>query len=141
MSDRRFFARLTALASWRSEYILRTRLMRSLTRGKPAQFQPSKKQGAVRSATSRNGSAVATYTSQLLFPVSHIHGSFNNVEKEPNFIHGASEQGVASASDPSAVKVTTWGISDHQMFRHFADSFPGDAPYGLGAGDMVGVPN
>ncbi|KAJ5900479.1 uncharacterized protein N7473_004549 [Penicillium subrubescens] len=141
ISDRRFFARLTALASWRSEYILRTRLMRSLSRGKPAQFQPSKRQGAVRSATSRNGSAVATYTSQLLFPVSHIHGSFSNSEKEPNFIHGASEQGVASASDPSAVKVTTWGISDHQMFRHFADSFPGDAPYGLGAGDMIGVPN
>lgn len=141
MSDRRFFARLTALASWRSEYILRTRLMRSLSRGKPAQFQPSKRQGAVRSATSRNGSAVATYSSQLLFPVSHIHGYFNNAEKEPTFIHGASEQGVASASDPSAVKVTTWGISDHQMFRHFADSFPGDAPFGLGAGDMVGVPN
>lgn len=141
MSDRRFFARLTALASWRSEYILRTRLMRSLSRGKPAQFQPAKRQGAVRSATSRNGSAVATYTSQLLFPVSHIHGTFNDLDKEPTFIHGASEQGVASASDPSAVKVTTWGISDHQMFRHFADSFPGDAPYGLGAGDMVGVPN
>ncbi|KAJ5159412.1 uncharacterized protein N7482_006416 [Penicillium canariense] len=141
MSDRRFFARLTALASWRSEYILRTRLMRSLSRGKPAQFQPSKKQGTVRSANARNGSAVATYTSQLLFPVSHIHGSFSSPEKEPTFIHGASEQGIASASDPSTVKVSTWGLSDHQIFRHFADSFPGDAPYGLGAGEMIGVPN
>ncbi|KAJ5584817.1 uncharacterized protein N7459_004617 [Penicillium hispanicum] len=140
MADRRFFARLTALASWRSEYILRTRLMRSLSRGKPAQFQPSKKHGTVRSANARNGSAVATYTSQLLYPVSHIHGSFNP-DKEPNFIHGASEQGIASASDPSMVKVSTWGLSDHQMFRHFADIFPGDAPYGLGTGDMVGTSN
>ncbi|KAJ5097887.1 hypothetical protein N7532_004888 [Penicillium argentinense] len=141
MSDRRFFARLTALASWRSEYILRTRLMRSLGRGKPARFEPSKRNGTVRSASARNGSAVSTYTSNLLFPVSKIHGSFNNPEKEPTFIHGASEQGVASASDPSTVKVSTWGLSDHHMFRHFADAFPGDAPYGLGAGEMVGVPN
>lgn len=141
MSDRRFFARLTALASWRSEYILRTRLMRSLSRGKPTQFQPSKKSGTVRSANSRNGSAVATYTSQLMFPVSNIDGNFNNTEKEPTFIHGASEQGISSASDPSAVKVSTWGLSDHQMFRHFADIFPAEAQYGLGSGDMVGVPN
>ncbi|KAJ5638683.1 hypothetical protein N7528_001073 [Penicillium herquei] len=139
-SDRRFFARLTALASWRSEYILRTRLIRSLSRGKPANFQPSKKNGTVRSATSRNGSAIATYTSQLLFPVSHIHGSFN-ADKEPNFIHGASEQGIASASDPSTVKVGTWGLVDQRNFRHFADMFPGDAPFGLGAGDMVGMSN
>lgn len=139
-SDRRFFARLTALASWRSEYILRTRLMRSLGRGKPAQFQPSKKHGTVRSATTRNGSAVCTYTSNLLFPVSKIHGSFAS-DKDPTFIHGASEQGIASSSDPSTVKVSTWGLSDHQMFRHFADIFPGDAPFGLGSGEMVGVPN
>ncbi|KAJ5783259.1 hypothetical protein N7457_005033 [Penicillium paradoxum] len=139
-SDRRFFARLTALASWRSEYILRTRLMRSLARGKPAQFEPSKKHGTVRAASVRHGSAVATYTSQLLFPVSHIHGTFNP-GKHPLFIHGAAEQGIASASDPSTVKVGTWGISDHQMFRHFADLFPGEAQHGLGSGDMVGVSN
>ncbi|KAJ5567919.1 hypothetical protein N7450_010405, partial [Penicillium hetheringtonii] len=126
VSDRRYFARLTALASWRSEYILRTRLMRSLGRGKPAQFQPSKKHGTVRSATARNGI--------------RFMGHFPS-DKEPTFIHGASEQGIASASDPSMVKVSTWGLSDHQMFRHFADIFPGDAPYGLGAGEMAGVPN
>ncbi|KAJ5102408.1 hypothetical protein NUU61_004630 [Penicillium alfredii] len=141
-SDRRFFTRLTALASWRSEYILRTRLIRSLSRGKPADFQPSKKHGTVRSTNSRNGSAVSTYTSQLLYPVSHIHGSFGTgSEKEPLFIHGASEQGISSASVPSAVKVGTWGLSDHQMFRHFADLFPGDSPFGLGPGNIVGVPN
>lgn len=139
-SDRRFFARLTAIASWRSEYILRTRLLRSLARGKPAQFEPSKKHGTVRAASARHGSAIATYTSQLLFPVSHIHASFSP-GKGPLFIHGAAEQGIASASDPSAVKVGTWGISDHQMFRHSADLFPGEAQHGLGSGDMVGVPN
>lgn len=136
-SDRRSFSRLTALASWRSEYILRTRLLRSLSRGKPAQLDPPKK-GAVRSANVRHGSAVATYTSQLVFPVSHIHGSFKN---QPSFSHGAAEQGIASASDASAVKVGSWGLADFQRFRHFADLYPGDAEYGEGSGNMVGLPN
>ncbi|GIJ92081.1 hypothetical protein Asppvi_011056 [Aspergillus pseudoviridinutans] len=142
-SNKRYFSRLTALASWRSEYILRTRLLRSLARGKPAQFEPSKKHGTVRAANVRNGSAVATYTSQLMYPVSHLGGSFGaeDAKKEPHFIHGASEQGIASASDPSTVKVGTWGLADHQMFRHFADLFPGDTEYGLGSGDLVGQPN
>ncbi|KAE8152390.1 hypothetical protein BDV25DRAFT_137961 [Aspergillus avenaceus] len=142
-TDKRYFSRLTALASWRSEYILRTRLLRSLARGKPAQFEPSKRTGAVRAANVRNGSAVATYTSQLVYPVSHIHGSFGSevTKKEPLFIHGASEQGIASASDPSSVKVGTWGLSDHQLFRHFADWFPGEAEYGLGSGNMIGMSN
>lgn len=144
VSDKRFFARLTALASWRSEYILRTRLLRSLARGKPAaQLEPSKKRGAVRSANLRNGSAVVTYTSQLLYPVSHIAGSFSTetTKRQPLFIHGAAEQGIASASDPSTVKVGTWGLSDHQLFRHFADLYVGEAEYGLGSGNMVGLPN
>ncbi|KAB8225965.1 hypothetical protein BDV33DRAFT_162736 [Aspergillus novoparasiticus] len=142
-SDKRFFSRLTALASWRSEYILRTRLLRSLARGKPAQFDPAKKSGTVRSVNMRNGSAVVTYTSQLLYPVSHLAASFGTevTKKQPLFIHGASEQGIASASDPSSVKVGTWGLSDHQLFRHFADLFPGEAEYGLGSGNMVGLPN
>jgi hypothetical protein len=113
--------------------------MRSLSRGKPAQFDPSKA-GNVRSVRARHGAAVATYNSQLLYPVSHIHASFGP-DKDPLFIHGAAEQGVASASDPSTVKVGTWGVADHQMFRHFADLFPGEAQYGLGSGDLVGLPN
>lgn len=91
----------------------------------------------------RNGSAVSTYTSQLLYPVSNINGSFGTgvAKKEPLFIHGAAEQGIASASDPSSVKVGAWGLSDHQMFQHFADLFPGEAEYGLGSGNLVGKPN
>lgn len=91
----------------------------------------------------RNGSAILTYTSQLLYPVSHVHGVFGNEnsKKEPLFMHGAAEQGIASASDPSTVKVGTWGVSDHQLFRHFAEIFPGDAEYGLGSGNMVGMSN
>ncbi|KAL4973298.1 hypothetical protein BDW66DRAFT_142522 [Aspergillus desertorum] len=142
-SDKRYFSRLTALASWRSEYILRTRLLRSLSRGKPGQLEVSKKNGTVRAASVRSGSAIATYTSQLLYPVSHLNGTFgsDSAKKEPLFIHGASEQCAVTASDPSTVKVGTWGLADHNFSRHFADSFPGEAEYGLGSGNIVGVPN
>lgn len=117
--------------------------MRSLSRGKPAQFDPSKKHGTVRSADVRHGSAVATYTSQLVFPVSHISASFGTeaTKKQPLFVHGAAEQGLASSSDPASVKVGSWGLTDFQRFRHFADLYPGDVEYGLGPGNVVGVPN
>lgn len=78
-----------------------------------------------------------------MFPVSHIACSFGTetAKERPVFIHGAAEQGIASASDPASVKVGTWGLSDHQLFRHFADLYTGVAEYGLGSGDMVGLPN
>ena len=72
-SQRRSFTRLSALASWRSEYILRTRLMRSLGRGRPA-LQ------AVAKSNSRQSThaiaSVTTYQSGLIFPVSHIDATF-----------------------------------------------------------------
>lgn len=78
-----------------------------------------------------------------MFPVSHIACSFGTetTKERPVFIHGAAEQGIASASDPASVKVGTWGLSDHQLFRHFADLYTGVAEYGLGPGDIVGLPN
>ncbi|KMU74533.1 hypothetical protein CISG_04240 [Coccidioides immitis RMSCC 3703] len=140
---KRTFCRLTALASWRNEYILRTRLLRSLARGRPAQYQPSGQQASPRTGPASSG--LATYNSLLLYPVSHIDGAFGSgSEKKPAmFVHGAREQGIASASDPTASKagLGAWGISDPQMFNHFADLFPGESQWGLGAGEFVGLPN
>ena len=141
-SNRRSFSRLSALASWRSEYILRTRLFRSLARGKPVQFQ-SVRAGHPRNGSSTQATAVTTYGSGLLYPISHIHATFGIGlnKKQPLFIHGASEQGLATASDPAIGKIDNWGVNDHQVFRHFADLYLGDAEYGLGTGDVVGMPN
>ncbi|PGH17427.1 hypothetical protein AJ80_04797 [Polytolypa hystricis UAMH7299] len=142
LSLRRAFARLTALASWRSEYILRTRLLRSLSRGKPAEHLLSNQLGAVRQISTHTASAVFTYTSHCLYPVTHIDGLFGptSSKKPPVFIHGASEQGVASVSDPTSGRGAL-GITDAQMFRHFTDLFPGEEEWGLGAGNLVGMPN
>ncbi|KAI9839023.1 MAG: hypothetical protein M1838_004470 [Thelocarpon superellum] len=146
-SDRRMFSRLTRLASWRSEYVLRTRLMRSLARGKPLQGSaPS----AGRSPTSSRAGAhhplsqaTVTYNTQLLTTVTHMHSTFGTgaSKRLPRFIHGADEMGAACSSDPRAGKVDQWGFSDPQSFLQFADRFPGDAQWGLGAGEVVGVPN
>ena len=56
-------------------------------------------------------------------------------------MHGAEDVGMASSSDPSAGKVDSWGFGDPQSFLQFAERHPGEAEYGLGSGDVVGVPN
>ncbi len=141
--ERRLFTRLTALASWRSEYILRTRLLRSLARGKPAEFEGLGNPGTSRSGSGHSGNAQMTYNSNMLTTVNHLHATFGTGlnKRLPRFIHGADEVGSACLSDPKAGKVDQWGFSDPQGFSQFADRFPGDAQYGLGIGDMVGIPN
>ena len=130
------------LASWRSEYILRTRLLRCLARGKPAQILTSRNT-APRWSSSNAANAQITYNSNLFTTVTHLdanYGSGSN-KKLPKFIHGAEDIGMASASDPSTGKVEPWGFGDAQSFSQFAERHPGEAEYGLGTGDMVGVPN
>ena len=142
-SERRVYTRLTALASWRSEYILRTRLLRSLGRGKPAEFQGPGASGSSRSGNGHSGNAQVTYNSNLFTTINHLGATFGTGlnKRLPRFIHGADETGSACSSDPNNGKVDSWGFSDPQNFLQFADRFPGEAEYGLGAGDVVGVPN
>ena len=141
--ERRVFTRLTVLASWRSEYILRTQLLRSLARGKPAQLQMSSPSSTSRSNSGGNGNAQVTYNSNLSSTVNHLQATFGTGlnKRLPRFIHGTDEIGSVSSSDPSTGKVDQWGFADPQSFLQFVDRFPGDSEYGLGAGDMVGVPN
>ena len=141
-SERRFFTRLTAFASWRSEYILRTRLLRCLARGKPAQILTAGNM-APRWSSNNAANAQITYNSNLLTLVTQLDATFGSGlnKKLPKFIHGAEDIGVASLSDPSTGKVDPWGFEDPQSFLQFAERHPGEAEYGLGAGDVVGVPN
>ncbi|KAL8933283.1 MAG: hypothetical protein Q9216_006438 [Gyalolechia sp. 2 TL-2023] len=142
-SERRVFNRLTALASWRSEYILRTQLLRSLGRGKPANLHEAISSGPSRSSPSYTSSAQITYNSNLVTTVNHLHATFSTSlnKRLPNFIHGADETGSACLSDPRIGKVDHWGSADPQGFVQFADGLPGIPEYGLGPGPEVGVPN
>ncbi|MCJ1399750.1 hypothetical protein MMC11_002952 [Xylographa trunciseda] len=143
VSEKRVFTRLTTFASWRSEYILRTRLLRSLGRGRPALFEGAGNSGASRSSPGHSGNAQITYNSLLFTTVNHLHASFGTGlnKRLPRFIHGADETGSASSSDPNNGRVDKWGFLDPQIFSQFIDRFPGDTQYGLGAGDIVGLPN
>lgn len=140
-SEQRFFVRLTGLASWRSEYILRTRLLRSLARGKPSQIEAGHGASSKANSIANNANPVVTYNSQLFTTINHLHAVFSNEKKAPQFIHGANEMGAACTSDPNIGKVDNWGLSDPQPLAHFVDLFPGDAMYGLSNGQLVGVPN
>ncbi|RMD43794.1 hypothetical protein DV735_g1364, partial [Chaetothyriales sp. CBS 134920] len=141
-SQRRAFTRLTTLASWRSEYILRTQLLRSLARGRPA-LQVVAKSAGTRHGGGGQGSAVVTYQSGLLLPVTHLHATFGAGlnKKQPLVMHGAIEQGVVSSSEPAEGKLTTWGLGDFQAFKQFSDLFPGEREYGLAPATVIGMPN
>ena len=142
-SERRWFTRLTPHASWRREYILRTRLLRSIGRGKPAESSAPAASGSSRAGIGSHGNAHVTYNSGLTTLVDHLQATFGTGfnKRLPRFIHGASDVGMASSSDPRTSKVDAWGFSDPLITRQFEDVHPGDAPYGLGAGEVVGLPN
>ncbi|KAI8942584.1 hypothetical protein NX059_000642 [Plenodomus lindquistii] len=138
-SEKRRFARLTALASWRSEYILRTRLLRSLSRGKPVQqaSTPSRT-GQVQAATS-----TVTYDAKTYTIINHLHATYGSGlnKRMPRLIHGADDVGMVTSSDPTAERVDPWGQSDPNFYGQFSERFPGTAEWGLGSGDVVGRPN
>jgi hypothetical protein len=140
-SERRSFTRLTALASWRSEYILRTRLLRSLTRGKPVQVSapgPSARYGQTQIP-----SPSIMYNALTFTTINHLHATFGVGlnKKMPRFVHGADDIGMVTSSDPATGKVDPWGQSDPNFYGQFSERFPGVAEWGLGSGDLVGCPN
>ncbi|KAF5666056.1 f-box WD-repeat protein [Fusarium heterosporum] len=138
-SESRYFTRLTPLASWRKEYLLRTRLARCLARGKPgASFASGGIGASVR--TGKKTSAVLTYNSKLPWAVTTIHAVFTNGKKPPKAIHGSAHLGVASVSDPTNGKIEKWGFVDPFNSMQLDEVFPNLVPFGLGEGP-AGTPN
>ncbi|KAF4949350.1 hypothetical protein FSARC_13500, partial [Fusarium sarcochroum] len=138
-SESRYFTRLTPLASWRKEYLLRTRLVRSLARGKPgASFASGGIGASVR--TGKKTSAVLTYNSKLPWAVTNVHAVFTNGKKPPKSIHGAADLGVASISDPTNGRVEKWGFVDPFSSMQLDEVFPNLIPYGLSEGPAA-TPN
>jgi hypothetical protein len=140
-SERRSFARLTALASWRSEYILRTRLLRSLVRGKPVQVSTSI--ASARASQVQPTASVITYVARTFTTINHLHATFGSGlnKRLPRLIHGADDVGIATSSDPVTGKLDPWGLSDPNFYAQFSERYPGVAEWGLGAGEVVGCPN
>ncbi len=143
-SGKRSFTRLTAFSTWRSEYILRTRLLRCLARGKPATAPKSSgASGSTRSTLERGGRAAVTYSSGLHTTITHIHASFPPVQhkKLPRFIVGADDNGCARRTNAAGPRIELWGTSDPQSFLQFEQRSLGESMWGLGEGNLVGLPN
>ncbi|KAK4140628.1 uncharacterized protein C8A04DRAFT_14760 [Dichotomopilus funicola] len=136
-SEARYFTRLTALASWRSEYLIRTRLLRSVVRGKPG----GRGSAAARpSQSGKKATAVLTFNSKLPWMISHVHADFTGGKKGPRVIHGTRDLGVATASDPTTGKIEKWGLDDPFLFQQLDEVFPNLDFYGAGDGPAA-VPN
>ncbi|KAF7547600.1 hypothetical protein G7046_g8958 [Stylonectria norvegica] len=139
-SETRYFARLTPLATWRSEYLFRNRLIRSLARGKPGTSSGGIGASIRNSRSGKKLSAVLTYNSKLPWAVSNLHAVFLNGKKMPRAIHGASDLGVATMSDPTSGKIEKWGLEDPFSFLQLDEVFPNLVPYGVGEGPAA-TPN
>jgi hypothetical protein len=135
-SEVRYFTRLTALASWRSEYLLRTRLLRSVARGKPGSIGSS----ARSSQSGKKASAVLTYNSKLPWMISNLHADFTGGKKGPRVIHGTADLGVGTVSDPTTGKIEKWGLDDPFSLQQLDEVFPNLEFWGLGDGPAA-VPN
>jgi hypothetical protein len=136
-TDKRSFTRLSPVASWTGEYLLRTKLLRCLNRGRPALPFACPAPGK-----SNKGYATFTFSSRLRNGISHLHAKFGPVmdKRLPQFIHGFDVSGTVSSSDKRG-KFDGWGIIDRSAFNNFAELYPGTAQWGLGHGEVVGVPN
>lgn len=135
-SEVRYFGRLTPLATWRSEYLLRTRLLRGLARGKPGAG------GGIGSSARNNkkASAVLTYNSKLPWAVTSLHAVFSNGKKPPRAVHGAADLGVCTMSDPVVGKVEKWGFEDPFSSQQIDEVFPSLQYWGIGEGPAA-TPN
>lgn len=140
-TELRYYSRLSLLASWRSEYLLRTRLLRSVARGKPGTNIGGVGSSAKSSQLGKRSSAVLTYNSKLPWTVSNLHAVFSNGKKPPKVISGTAALAVGTSSDPTIGKVDKWGLDDPFAFAQLDEVVPDLEPYALVGDGPAAVPN
>lgn len=86
--------------------------------------------------------ATFTYSSRLPLGINRLDAKFGlPLEKNfPRFIHGCSNNANVTSSDKRG-KIDSWGLLARDFFPEFTDIYPEQTAWGLGAGEMVGVPN
>ena len=143
-SELRQFARLTNHASWRSEYLQRTGLFKSLLSGRPGASIGVRGEGLGTkgsSAKPKKATAVITYNTPLLGPITHMQAMFVTSNKRtPRVVHGSSMYGVATSSNPQLGRSEGWGYHEIYVAPQFDEEDHTLSPYGLGRG-RVGIPN
>ena len=136
-TERRSFTRLSPVASWTSEYLVRTKLLRCLARGRPSLPFAAPSQGKP-----HKGFATFSFYSHLRV-ITSLDAKFGPVHDKrlPQFIHGCGSLGTVSISDRRG-ELSGWGLTENlSPFTTFEERHPGTAMWGAGRGEVVGVPN
>jgi len=133
-SNLRYFTRLTGNATWQSEYILRSQLLRGLVNGRPS--------GSVDSSGRlvKRFNAVLTYDSRIPCVVTNIYADFTSQKGPQKVIHGGADLGVGSMSNPMTGKIDKWGLADVHTLAQVEELFPTLPLYGVAEGP-AGLPN
>ncbi|PHH69504.1 hypothetical protein CDD82_7711 [Ophiocordyceps australis] len=135
-SELRYFGRLTLEATWRSEFLLRTRLMKSLGRVRPGRCKSA---GNPWSHVQKKN-AVLTYNSKLPWRITNLHAVYSRGRLPMRAMHGVADLGVANMSDPHNAKAENWDMGDAFVDIQLAHLAPSIANYGLVDGP-AGTPN
>lgn len=130
----RFFNRLTTQATWQSEYVLRSQLLRGLTAGRPNVRGVSSTGEAVRRAH-----AVITYDTRVPCVITNVHADFPSEKLPPRAIHGGADLGLASISNPMTGKLERWAREDIYTLGQAADAVPHLPLYGVAEGPAAGL--
>lgn len=131
----RYFSRLTGQATWQSEYVLRSQLLRGLASGRPHTR-------AVNNAgeTVRRPNAVITYDSRVPCLITNVHADFPGDKLPSKAVHGGADLGLASMSNPMTGKLDTWARYDSYTLGQAEDVTPHLRLYGVDEGPAA-VPN
>lgn len=136
-TEKRAFTRLSSVPSWTGEYLLRTKLLRCLIRGRPSLPLAAPSQGKP-----HKGYAIFTYSSRIGI-ITDMDAKFGVTgdKRLPQYAHGSSLSSAVSMSDRRG-ELAGWGLKPFAInVRTFTDLYPGSTMWGLGSGDVVGVPN
>ena len=105
-SEKRYFTRLTAQSTWRKEYLLRTALLRSLSRGKanPSQVAPHSQLITYPGCT---GGMSVTHTSGTFPPILRTQqpNGTGSVALRPHLMHASCETVTVASSDPTTGRI------------------------------------
>ncbi|SPO06016.1 related to f-box/wd-repeat protein pof10 [Cephalotrichum gorgonifer] len=129
----RYFNRLTSKATWQSEYVLRSQLLRGLAQGRPL----SRAVNSAGKATKR-AHAVITYDSRIPCVITNLYAEFPGDKLPPRAMHGGADIGLASLSNPATGKMDIWARDDIYTLGQVEDIAPHLELYGVAEGPAAG---
>lgn len=134
----RSFSRLTTYATWKSEYVFRTRLLSCIRRVKKHKRLPLSDR--LRLYTQPG----VLYDSELSTAVTHMHALFGNEldQKALSITHASTYSGTMSRSNPLSGEIESSNCSEPlSTLTEFNMRFPGIEMYGMGSSAVIGNPN